>query len=178
MIVSLINPHDICYMAIREMATSKSDTSLLERGKVELATLDSAMKMPEGVSAEQFFNTYCPPVPFNLEPQFEEPDAVKSLIDRRPFRKGAREQFTDEQWRLHRWAYCRLTELVDRRVQVILDAVKESGQEENTLIIFSSDHGDMDGSHRMEHKTALYEEAANIPFYGHVDRANSCRPDR
>jgi arylsulfatase A-like enzyme len=164
MVVSLINPHDICYMAIREMATSESDSRLLERGKVELATLDSAMKMPEGVSSEQFFLTYCPPLPPNLEPQFEEPDAVKSLINRRPFRKGARESFTDEQWRLHRWAYCRLTELVDQRIQLILDAVRESGQEENTLIIFSSDHGDMDGSHRMEHKTALYEEATNIPF--------------
>ena len=164
MFISLINPHDICYMAIREMATSKGDSNLLAHGKEELAFLDSAMKMPEGVSSGEFYKTYCPPLPLNLEPQFEEPDAVKSLIERRPFRKGARDGFTDEQWRLHRWAYCRLTEMVDQRVQVILDAVKESGQEENTLIIFSSDHGDMDGSHRMEHKTALYEEATNIPF--------------
>ena len=65
---------------------------------------------------------------------------------------------------MHRWAYCRLTERVDKQVQAVLDAVKESGQEENTLILFSSDHGDMDGAHRLEHKSLLYEESANIPF--------------
>jgi choline-sulfatase len=47
---------------------------------------------------------------------------------------------------------------------MILDALRQSGQEENTLVLFLSDHGDMDSAHLMEHKTALYEEAANIPF--------------
>jgi len=164
MLVSLINPHDICYMAIREFAVSEGDFRLLENGKVEVSTLDWAMEIPEGVSREAFFENYCPPLPPNFEPQEDEPEAVQSLINRRPFRKSAREEGSEEMWRHHRWAYCRLTELVDQKVQLILDAVKESGQEENTLIIFSSDHGDMDGSHRMEHKTALYEEAANIPF--------------
>lgn len=65
---------------------------------------------------------------------------------------------------MHRWAYARLTEKVDGQIQVILDALKKSGQEENTLVIFSSDHGDNDASHKMEHKTVLYEESANIPF--------------
>jgi arylsulfatase A-like enzyme len=164
MLVSLINPHDICYMAIREFAVSESDFMLLDLGKVEVSTLDQAMKIPDGVSREEFFGSYCPPLPPNFEPQKDEPEAIKSLINRRPFRKSARESGTEEMWRHHRWAYSRLTEMVDQRVQTILDAVQESGEEENTLIIFSSDHGDMDGSHRMEHKTALYEEAANIPF--------------
>jgi arylsulfatase A-like enzyme len=172
MLVSLINPHDICYMAIREFANTESKIRLIENASVEMATLDDALKMPEDVTSKQFFEIYCPPVPVNYEPQFEEPEAVKNLIDRRLFRRNARDNFTEEQWRLHRWAYCRLTELVDQRIQVILEALKESGQEENTLIIFSSDHGDMDASHRMEHKTTLYEEATNIPFMamwkGHI----------
>ena len=179
MVVSLINPHDICYMAIREFANSEntadlpeSTARLLKNGKRELSVLDSAMKIPEGVSLEQFYKSYCPPVPINFEPQIDEPEAILSLISRRPFRRNARKNFTDEQWRYHRWAYCRLTEFVDHKVDVILQALKESGQEENTLVIFSSDHGDMDASHRMEHKTALYEESANIPFMamwkGHI----------
>lgn len=172
MVVSLINPHDICYMAIREMATSEFDAQILRNGKLELSVLDSAMKMPDGVSPEEFFDSYCPDLPENYEPQFEEPEAVKKLINARPMRKNARENFTDDQWRHHRYAYHRLTEFVDDKVQTILDAVKESGQEENTLIIFSSDHGDMDASHRMEHKSTLYEESVNIPFMamwkGHI----------
>lgn len=164
MVVSLINPHDICYMAIREMPSSENDGRLLQNGKLELSVLDEAMKMPEGVSSEEFFESYCPTLPVNYEPQFEEPEAVKKLINQRPMRKNARENFTDNQWRHHRWAYCRLTELVDKKVQTILDALKESDQEESTLVIFSSDHGDMDAAHRMEHKSTLYEESVNIPF--------------
>ncbi len=172
MMVSLINPHDICYMALREKATSEQDAVILKRASVELTTLDSAMKIPEGVSSDEFFNSYCPPLPPNYEPQIDEPKALKKLINLRPFRQNARENFTDDQWRHHRYAYHRLTEVVDEKIQTILDAVKESGQEENTLILFSSDHGDMSASHRMEHKSTLYEESANIPFMamwkGHI----------
>ena len=76
----------------------------------------------------------------------------------------ARKSWSEKDWRLHRWAYHRLTEVVDRQIQELLDALKESGQEENTLVLFSSDHGDMSSAHRMEHKTFLYEESAGIPF--------------
>lgn len=172
MVVNLINPHDICYMALRQKATSEFDAKCLKEANVELTMLDSAMKIPDGVSEKDFFESYCPPLPVNFEPQFEEPEAIKKLISARPFRQHARDNFTDDQWRHHRYAYHRLTEFVDTKVQTILDAVKESGQEENTLIIFSSDHGDHSASHRMEHKTTLYEESANIPFMvmwkGHI----------
>jgi choline-sulfatase len=164
MIVSLINPHDICYMAIRDFAVSEEAKAIIANGKTEVATLDKALQLPEGISKEQFFEEYCPPLPPNFEPQEEEAKAIGSLLDRRPFRRSAREKYTEEQWRMHRWAYARLTEVVDAQIQVVLDALKESGQEENTLVIFSSDHGDNDASHKMEHKTVLYEESANIPF--------------
>jgi choline-sulfatase len=172
MVISLINPHDICYMAIRDFAESSLSKAIIENGKTEIATLDQAMQLPEGISKEQFFEEFCPPLPPNFEPQEDEALAIASLIDRRPFRRSAREEYTEEQWRMHRWAYARLTELVDAQIQVVLDAIKESGQEENTLIIFSSDHGDNDSSHKLEHKTVLYEESANIPFMamwkGHI----------
>lgn len=171
MVVSLINPHDICYMALREGATG-NDIKTLKHAKMEITMLDSAMKIPEGVTAADFYASYCPPLPYNHEPQKYEPEAIKQLIKLRPFRKNARDNFTANQWKHHRYAYHRLTEFVDSKVQIILDALKESGEEENTLVIFSSDHGDMSASHRMEHKSTLYEEAANIPFLamwkGHI----------
>ncbi|GAB5552758.1 MAG: hypothetical protein Sapg2KO_23490 [Saprospiraceae bacterium] len=172
MVLSLIEPHDICYLALRQMATSENDAKILKRATVELTTLDSAMKIPEGIDTATFFQSYAPPLPPNYEPQLEEPQAVKKLVELRPFRKNARENFTDNEWRYHRYAYHRLTEFLDVRIQTILDAVKQSGAEENTLLIFSSDHGDMSASHRMEHKSTLYEESVNIPFMamwkGHI----------
>ena len=164
LIVSLINPHDICYMAIRDFAQTESERRLVKGGKVEIAALDRALQRPQGVSTDEFFAAHCPPLPPNVEPLKNEPKALTSLINRRNFRRLARAEYTDAQWRMHRWAYCRLTEFVDRQVQTILDAVRQSGAEENTLVLFSSDHGDMDAAHRMEHKTAFYEESANIPF--------------
>ena len=51
-----------------------------------------------------------------------------------------------------------------RQIQTVLNALKESGKADNTVIIFTSDHGDHDSSHKLEHKTILYEEATRIPF--------------
>jgi arylsulfatase A-like enzyme len=172
MVISLINPHDICYMAIRDFAETEHEKILLQKGKTELATLDEALKMPTGISEKEFYDTYCPPLPPNFEPQEDEPKAITLRINKRNFQNNAREYYTENDWRRHRWAYCRLTEVVDRQIQVVLDALKESGQEENTLVLFSSDHGEMDGAHRLEHKSLLYEESANIPFMamwkGHI----------
>ena len=164
LIVSLINPHDICYMAIRDFAESEEDKAILSHGKTEIMTLDKALELPPGVGKDEFFTTHCPPLPPNFEPQKDEPKAVGAMLGARSFRISARKKYTNEQWRMHRWAYARLTEKVDGQIQVILDALKKSGQEENTLVLFSSDHGDNDASHKMEHKTVLYEESANIPF--------------
>jgi len=164
MVVSFINPHDICYMALRRLTFDKPGYAPGKKLSIEEKKLAKAMKLPDGISVEEFFTEHCPPLPLNYEPQEGEPQAIESLLSRRAFRMNARKYYTDRDWRLHRWAYHRLTEVVDRQVRIVLDALKESGQEENTLVIFSSDHGDMDSSHRMEHKTVMYEEAANIPF--------------
>ena len=171
LMVSFINPHDICFMALRDGQPPDQHQRFTDRYR-ECKVLDEALQMPDGVTKKDFFETYCPPLPDNYEPQTDEPEAIGSLLNRRKFREKARENYSDRRWRQHRWAYCRLTERVDRQIQMVLDAVRVAGQEENTLILFSSDHGDMDSAHRMEHKTALYEESSNIPFMamwkGHI----------
>lgn len=167
MIVSLINPHDICYMAIRDFAKydpQKRFAKNIKKGNIEVDTLDKALQMPEGVTEKEFYEKYCPPLPPNYQPQKDEPKAIDYLLDKSYFRRQSRDRYTDKQWRRFRWAYCRLTEFVDNKVQTILDAIKESGAEENTLVIFSSDHGENAASHRLQHKTTFYEETANIPF--------------
>ncbi|MEX2564786.1 MAG: sulfatase-like hydrolase/transferase [Cyclobacteriaceae bacterium] len=166
MLVSLINPHDICFMAIRDFADSNYLQQLERNFKTELTLLDKALKLPEGINRELFFEQYCPPLPPNFEPQEDEAKAIQLFLDRDPrsFRSGARNQYTEEQWRMHRWAYAKLTEMADAHVQVILDALIESGTEEETLVIFSSEHGDNDGSHKLEHKNVLYEESVKVPF--------------
>ncbi len=67
-------------------------------------------------------------------------------------------------WRMHRWKYHRLTEYVDSQIGIVLDALEKSVYGKNTIVIFTSDHGDMDAAHRLEHKSFFYEEASRIPF--------------
>lgn len=60
------------------------------------------------------------------------------------------------------YAFCTL---IDEQVGRILDAVRELGQEENTLVAYTSDHGDYLGAHRMLLKSvAPFEEAYRVPL--------------
>ncbi len=52
----------------------------------------------------------------------------------------------------------------DDTVGEILKSLKENGLEDNTLIVFSSDHGDLLGSQHLWNKGHLYEEAICIPM--------------
>ena len=69
-----------------------------------------------------------------------------------------------DQWRRYRNAYYRLTEAVDAEIGKILDEVTRQGLWKNTVIIFTSDHGDGNGAHHWNQKTALYEEVVGVPM--------------
>ena len=43
-----------------------------------------------------------------------------------------------------------------------MQALEESGQADDTIIAYTSEHGDMMGDHVMLHKTMLYEEAMRV----------------
>lgn len=161
----LINPHDICYMAIRDArSNSSNEQGIMKHARIELEELDRALERPPGVGDDEFFAGHCPPLPDNYAPQADEPEAFQELMDDRPFRRHARENYSEERWREHRWAYARLTERVDGQVGRILGALDNSPCADNTVVIFTSDHGDMDSAHGFEHKTLFNEEASRVPL--------------
>ncbi len=53
---------------------------------------------------------------------------------------------------------------IDDWIGKLLETLKENGFEENTLVIFTSDHGEMLGAHGMREKNVFYEESARIPL--------------
>jgi choline-sulfatase len=159
-------------MAIRAFPFNDQQKQIAKNGNPPARNIDDALQLPNTIPPKDFYDNYCPPLPDNYAIQEGEAEAITDLIKETGFRYDARMQWTDDDWRLHRYVYCRLTELVDGEVQQVLDAIKDSGNEENTIVIFSSDHGDMDASHHLEHKSMPYEQAANIPFMvmwkGHI----------
>ena len=60
---------------------------------------------------------------------------------------------------------------IDRCVGRLLDALDEIGERENTIVVYTSDHGEMMGSHGLMAKNVPYEEATAIPFVIRYPRA-------
>lgn len=62
-------------------------------------------------------------------------------------------------------AYCGSVSYVDHLLGILLEALVDTDQLENTLLIFTSDHGEMLGSHGFLRKgSAFYEELVNVPL--------------
>ncbi len=75
---------------------------------------------------------------------------------------------TPDGWQRIARHYAGLCTLVDQAVARILSALEISGQAENTLIVFTSDHGEMLGSHSLLTKGFHYEEAVRVPMLLHA----------
>ena len=77
--------------------------------------------------------------------------------------------FKDEQlWRNFIGAYYALVTEIDHCVGQILAALEDAGIEEETLVIYTSDHGDFVGNHGMVEMAAVghnvYEDILNVPL--------------
>jgi len=75
------------------------------------------------------------------------------------------DEMTDNDHRLVKAAYWAMCDLIDFQVGRLLGSLRESGQEENTIVIFMSDHGEMLGDHGIYLKGPyFYEPAVRVPL--------------
>jgi len=74
------------------------------------------------------------------------------------------ERFSEEDHRRRRRHYAAMIENIDRQVGRFLDLVEQRGELENTLIVYSSDHGEMLGDHSRWGKGTFYTPASGIPL--------------
>lgn len=79
--------------------------------------------------------------------------------------------YTDEEWKESWRVYLGLVSLLDDCVGQILNKLKEKGLYDDSLIIFTSDHGEMLGSHRLFQKMCMYEESVKTPLSIHLPGA-------
>lgn len=146
LVASFLNPHNICQWA-RRLAGKEQTLNCGEVG--EPPPLDQL-----------------PPAPDNLAPQRNEPDGI-TLMRKAIQAEGGKfpvGNFSEEDWRKLRWGYYRMMELVDQEIGRVLDALKDAGLEDNTVIVFMSDHGECAGAHGWNQKTVFYEESARVPL--------------
>ncbi len=143
-----------------------------------------------GESAVRFIDTYAQQEPFFLTVSFHRPHspydpperflrmyenadlpkasvgawagkyAPRSDDSRRPWHGdlGA------EQVRQSRQGYYGSVSFVDEEIGRILESLEKRGWLEDTLIVFTADHGDMTGDHHLWRKSYAYEASARIPM--------------
>jgi len=59
--------------------------------------------------------------------------------------------------------YYGMTSLVDQKIGDILSALREKGADNDTWIIYTSDHGEMLGDHKMVFKNVFYKGSVRVP---------------
>jgi len=74
----------------------------------------------------------------------------------------------DDTIRNARRAYYGAISDIDNKVAGLLQTLKESGFEDNTIVIFTSDHGDMLGERGMWFKMSFLEHSARVPLIVHA----------
>ena len=67
-------------------------------------------------------------------------------------------------WRRLRARYFANITLVDRMVGAITDALDRNGLAESTVVVFTSEHGEMAGDHGLLEKRSFYEESSRVPL--------------
>jgi choline-sulfatase len=136
---SIINPHDICHPQL------KPDLSIRPDVVLPASLHDDLAAKP----ADQRWNRDSRFAHFN---QVLHPEA-------KPFGK-----YTENDWRLFLSFYYDLIEKTDRHLGDLLAALDDSGQRRNTIVVYSSDHGELGGAHGFSGKNQGYEEDLHVPL--------------
>ena len=137
LVTSFDNPHNICEFARNQP---------LPYGNIPLVSLDKTPQLP---------------LNFKKETTFPEALQIEQTANKKVY---PTKNYTKEDWRNYRYTYYRLIEKVDTEIGKIIDQLNSLGLRENTIIIFTSDHGDGNASHGWNQKTALFQESINVPF--------------
>lgn len=143
-----------------------------------------------GSVADRFLAGYSEPEPFFLKVSFVRPHSPYDPPQRwfdfyrdrplpeahsGPWSESLRARDTDQdtlwhgdlgadQVRLSRQGYYGSVSFVDEQIGRMLQTLENRGMLDNTLILYTSDHGDMTGDHHLWRKGYAYEPAARIPM--------------
>lgn len=77
---------------------------------------------------------------------------------------GIDRRFSESEQRRALWAYMGLCSFMDANVGAVLAALDSSGQTDDTLVIYTSDHGESAGAHGLWFKHLMNEESVRVPL--------------
>lgn len=142
--VSLMNPHNVCQLARADAVGSD-----LPDGPIGAAPMDL---------------NKLPPLPANFDIPQNEPTVIREIQKRSAALHYPTANWSELTWRQYLWGYYRLVEKVDAQIGQILGALQQGGYGENTVIIFTSDHGEGVAKHHWNQKQILYDQSTKTPL--------------
>ena len=149
--VNFINPHDIMYF----------DTD--DEEMVQVRGVMPIFGAPDTLLYSQHWPTTLPASFF--DDLSNHPPAVQNYKVMSDGTYGRIPMERRDMWHNHVNYYLNCLIDVDRHIGTVLDALEESGQEEDTVIIFTSDHGEMGGAHHLRQKGSVaFRETVNVPL--------------
>lgn len=116
------------------------------------------------VPAEPFASMY-PPESIAPWDNFHDNLQGKPYIQKQQVRNWKLEEWTWDEWSVYMSGYLGAISQVDDAIGCVLLALQERGLDQNTVVIFTTDHGDAARSHKQidKHYT-MYEEVTHVPL--------------
>jgi arylsulfatase A-like enzyme len=151
MTVNFVNPHDVMYF----------DTDAEEM--VQVKGMFPIFGAPDTPLYHQKWQTTLPASFFDdLEGQ---PPAVRNYKRLCDMYYGRIPMDRRDMWHNHVNYYLNCLLDVDRHIGAVLDALEASGQADNTIVIFTADHGEQGGAHHLRQKGSVaFQESVNVPL--------------
>ncbi|NDV27682.1 sulfatase-like hydrolase/transferase [Desulfovibrio sp. JC010] len=157
--VNMINPHDVMYF---DTDAAGQDEQLTSNGKL----VDPINRAPENSVYQEKHKDF--PLPNNLYQPVREkgrPNAHYEYHYGWDYLVGTIPD-TDAHWTRYRDYYLNCLKDVDMQIGTVIDELERQGMRENTVIIFTADHGEMGGNHNLRGKGPFsYEENIHVPMF-------------
>jgi len=147
-----------------------------EEHHVDVVTASEIVRALEERPLDQpfaIFGSFCSPhKPFDPPQRFLDLVPYEEVDDFIPGPNPLTDSEKKVLWKL-RHAYKATVLLVDEMVGKVLDALEKKGLLEETLVVLSSDHGEMMGDHGLVQKQQFYRQSQQVPLAlrvpGYVD---------
>ncbi len=130
------------------------------------------------IAPERYMKQF-PAGKMEFRPNVREKALVKEQLEKHPIKEAAHAEKrarwrarldSDDGVRQILSGYYAAVAGLDVCIGRIMDTLKEQGLEDDTIFVFTSDHGDMLGSHRMCLKQEPFEESISVPFIVHYPK--------
>ncbi len=144
MTLSLINPHDIC-------------KAFLCEGNIKNSSIMDTIIFCEEDGKPYLRNSERGALPTNFENACE-----MGIAEYKDDVYTAMDSYDENLWKRYISAYSILVEKTDWYIGLVLEELERQGLKDDTLVVFTTDHGEMLGAHKLIAKTYMYDESAKV----------------